>query len=65
MKTVINGKTTRMCSPVSQDTCKENDGTVACVCSTDYCNAAGRGAPVPSLLLLLPVAVLALLNSRL
>ena len=65
MKTVINDKTTRTCAPVSQDTCKENDGTVACVCSTDYCNAAGRGASVPPLLLLLPVAVLALLNSRL
>ena len=66
MKTVKDGVTTRSCSPIGMDFCSnDNNGTETCVCSSDYCNAAGHGAPVPLLLLLLPVAVLALLNSRL
>ena len=67
MKRTMNGKTSRMCSPVPMivDICKEDKGDEMCLCSSGFCNAAGRGAPVPPLLLLLPVAVLALLNSRL
>ena len=65
MKRVLNGKTARSCTERAQDSCKENEAGAECFCSTEYCNAGGRGALVPPLPLLLPVAVLALLNSRL
>ena len=59
-----NGKTTRSCLPSpQQDGCRESDQGVTCTCSTDYCNGAGRGLP-DLMLMLLPAALLALLNSR-
>ena len=68
MKQVTSdGKVSRMCTPVAMpDTCQENDeGTVACACTTDYCNGAGRDAPALPLLLMLPAAAAALLTGRL
>ncbi|KAF0310321.1 hypothetical protein FJT64_018657 [Amphibalanus amphitrite] len=60
-----DGKTTRSCSPLPQeDGCTKRDGAIACSCSSDFCNAAGRSSPA-LLLLLLPAALLALTTGRL
>ena len=62
-KHIENGITTRDCSnhKPQEDTCDFSSGKTDCLCTKDYCNAAGLTTPA---LLLLPAALLAALYCR-